>query len=318
MDSVDQVRGPTDRRERAATAQPPARHGEGDAVGPADASRPREHDTGDPQRTRLVDYITSVGPPSAVAAALLFYFGWVRAHAQAEALGYDISVVGLSNADYLLRSVPALFLPLLALVVAGLLLLKTHPVLVRFLDRRRKTAIPTVTIKVLRLAPLWVPILGIVSIVAAPFGDYAALPFSLTIGLLAYIYGGRLARSLGKADEEPKSQHILAMLLLVMLLFWDVERVARSFGHGFAELIVSRPEQFASVVIYSRDDLEISQPGVLETRIGGEESAYRYQYDGLRLLNYSGEKYFLLTEQSGDGRPVVLVVPDLPTIRVEF
>ena len=85
---------------------------------------------------RVLHYISTFGAPSAVAAGLLFYFGWVRAHAQAEALGYDVALAGLTNTDYVLRSVPALFLPLLSLVLAALFALRFDGWLIRRARRR--------------------------------------------------------------------------------------------------------------------------------------------------------------------------------------
>jgi hypothetical protein len=232
----------------------------------------------------------------------------VRAHAQAEALGYDISIVGLSNADYLLRSVPVLFLPLVVLLVAALALLAAHHHVAAFLTTSRWRLR---VLRSLRMAPLWVPALGVASLLVWPVGGYAALPVTLTLGVLGYMY----ARQLAAAPAGSRAARVLLLCLLVLLLFWVVERSARAFGESYAELVVSRPEQYARVVNYSKDDLEISRRGVSESLVGGDQSAYRFRYEGLRLLNYSNAKYFLLTE---DVRSVVLVLPDQPTLRVEF
>ena len=49
-----------------------------------------------------------------------------------------------------------------------------------------------------------------------------------------------------------------------------------------------------------------------------EESAYRFRYDGLRLLLYSGDKYFLLSYSDQGAIPSVIVLPDSEELRVEF
>ena len=56
----------------------------------------------------------------ALGTALLFYFGWRRSEAQAEALGFDVSVLGVSPQDFMLRSIPVLFFPVALVLVASL------------------------------------------------------------------------------------------------------------------------------------------------------------------------------------------------------
>jgi hypothetical protein len=265
---------------------------------------------------RLIELVSRVGPPSALAAALLFYFGWVRAQAQAQALGYDVSVVGLTNTDYVLRSVPALFLPLLALAFLFLALLSIDRRLLHALRGRRRRAAPLS--RILRLAPALAIALAIVAALVSPGGGYVAVPLTLTIGVLAYLYAGRIEASTSTKREQSQVQRLIVVVILVMLLFWDVERIARLYGEGYAELAVSRPDQYASIVLFSSHDLELDHPGVLVQRIGADESAFRFRYEGLRLLNYANSRYFLLSGTDGADQPVIVVVPDLPTIRVEF
>jgi hypothetical protein len=266
----------------------------------------------------LIRYLETFGSATAIGAALLFYFGWARAHAQADALGYDISLAGLSSYDYVLRSVPVLFLPVLVLLLTALALLTLHGPFLRWLrlNSRRKRA--SYLINSLRFAPLWLPILGLASLVVSPVGHYVALPVSITLGLLAFMYADRIRHTVAAPRDRSRVRATVIACLLVMLLFWDVERIARTFGESYADLIASRPEGFAQIVLFSAQDLEISQLGVVESMVGGDNSAYRFRYEGFRLLNYSNQKYFLLSPTPNGTQPVVVVVPDLPTIRVEF
>jgi hypothetical protein len=238
----------------------------------------------------------------------------VRAEAQAKALGYDISVVGLTNTDYVLRSVPALFLPLLGLAVLAWMLLLADRWLRRRLDGR-PLAVRVLAVAC-RYAPLWATLAGVAVTLAAPDGDYLAVPLAMTVGVLANLYGRRLPAPPG--TEPSRLGTAIVVLILVMLLFWDVERIARLFGEGFAELAVSRPHRYAAVVLFSEKDLHVDRPGVLEHRVGGDDAAYRFRYDGLRLLNYSNKRYFLLAGADSGSRPAVVVVPDLDSIRVDF
>ena len=45
------------------------------------------------------------------------------------------------------------------------------------------------------------------------------------------------------------------------------------------------------MTVYSPKGLEIHVQGVVETELGNPEPAYRYRYDGLRLVQRSGDRY---------------------------
>jgi hypothetical protein len=70
--------------------------------------------------------------------------------------------------------------------------------------------------------------------------------------------------------------------------------------------------------VYSPKSLEIDVPGVVETRLGTAESAYRHRYDGLRLVQRSGDRYLLMSERVDAGSRRILVLRDSDAIRMEF
>ena len=72
------------------------------------------------------------------------------------------------------------------------------------------------------------------------------------------------------------------------------------------------------MTIYSPKSLELHLPGVQETRLGNPESAYRYRYDGLRLVQRSGDRYLLMSEQWDARTSRIVVLPDTDAIRMEF
>jgi hypothetical protein len=59
---------------------------------------------------------------------------------------------------------------------------------------------------------------------------------------------------------------------------------------------------------------------VTETALFGVGSKYTYRYDGLYLLQRSGDKYFLVTNtmENGVWAGRLVVLPDDDTIRLEF
>src|SRR5262245_23267863 len=67
---------------------------------------------------QVAQVLTTFGAPLTVATALLFYFGWVRTSVEATTLGVNDTIFGYSTQDYVMRSIDALFLPVL--VASGL------------------------------------------------------------------------------------------------------------------------------------------------------------------------------------------------------
>ena len=91
--------------------------------------------------SRALGVISAIGPPITVATALLFYFGWARADAQATNMGLDVSLFGYGVQDYILISINALFLPLVCLLVGSLVWVALDRWLRRRIDGDRGRAI---------------------------------------------------------------------------------------------------------------------------------------------------------------------------------
>jgi len=62
---------------------------------------------------------TIVASQTALLTAVLFYFGWARTSTTFAYFGVDVSLLGFSTSDYLLRSVNSAFRPLLFVGLAG-------------------------------------------------------------------------------------------------------------------------------------------------------------------------------------------------------
>ncbi len=259
------------------------------------------------------DLLKWVGSPIALGTALLFYFGWVRSQAQASALGVDVSVFEMSTQDMVLRSVNVLFFPIIAMLLGGLVLLQLDPWL-RTHARRASL--------VLRYAwLLFIPLALLLLILNEEVGR-TLLPLwvLLTIGGMAY--GSRLRRH-ANGDDRPASpmQTVLVVALLVVTLFWLTERVARVGGEALAEDLKNNlADRLPHVSLVSAGDLHIEASGVTETELSGSDSEYGYRYDGLYLLQRSGDKYFLLSDgwQSNVNQGRLIVLPDDDTIRLQF
>ena len=107
-------------------------------------------------------------------------------------------------------------------------------------------------------------------------------------------------------------------MLLTLAVFWDVERLANVVGEGYATQITANPGHLLAVTVYSPKSLEIHVPGVVETRLGTSESAYRYRYDGLRLVQRSGDRYLLMSEYWDVRASGIIVLRETDAIRMEF
>jgi hypothetical protein len=266
----------------------------------------------------VLQLITAVGSPIALGTALLFYFGWRRSAAEAEALGFDVELLGMSPQDFMLRSVPVLFFPVVLLVLASLGAVWTHARLLRQLeldrgrDRVRRGA------DVLRWSWLLLTLTGVALLIATPVLGRLFLPTFITLGVLGTIYGTILRR---RATQDPTHTRLpvtlLVAALVALLLFWQTERLARVAGEALAEQIGANVHALTAVTLYSPKKLQLG-PDVPETRFAEPDSAYRYRYTGLRLLDHASGKYFLLPDQWTRKQPRLIVIHDDSTIRMEF
>jgi quinol-cytochrome oxidoreductase complex cytochrome b subunit len=113
--------------------------------------------------SQAVQLAAAIGGPVTVATALLFYFGWVRTTVEAQTLGVSDAVFGYSTQDYVLRSINALFLPVVVAAVVGIVALLLHSWLARGMDKgptSRRHRAARVLGALLLFACLVTPVLG--------------------------------------------------------------------------------------------------------------------------------------------------------------
>lgn len=254
--------------------------------------------------------ITAVGSPIALATALLLYFGWVRSQAQAEAFGADISVFEMSPQDLVLRSIDVLFFPIMLLLLAALLLLHIDPWM-----RARARVVGDVV----RYAWLLAPLGFVLAWLARPVGYYL-LPLCVMLAIGGTAYGSSLRGTTGPDRPSARMAKIaLVGALLTATLFWQTERLAQLGGDALADdLQENLPHRLPSVTVLSAGRLHIEGPRIVEANLAGDASAYRFRYDGLYLLQRSGDKYFLLTDGWDDGDGRLIILGDTDSIRLEF
>jgi hypothetical protein len=105
----------------------------------------------------------------------------------------------------------------------------------------------------------------------------------------------------------------------VLAAFWAESVYATQVGAHLAAQVASTPSSRPAVVVYSRDRLQITGPGVQVVPVGDDTAAYRFRYTGLRLLIVANARWILIPEgwTRGNGATVI-VLPEGGSLRVDF
>lgn len=269
-----------------------------------------------------------VGPPITVATALLFYFGWALTAEQSRAMGVDESIFAMSTRDYVLRSLSALFVPLIVGAAALLLWVVLHGWLLDQLHRPGRVGGVRRTAQVLAWGA-WaaVPAAGLLLALVAPGWRPLVVPLSLAAGFLLTEYGLRLRELADAADDRdlpvrprwmPQLRGVLVGVLVTAALFWAVANFAEVVGRGKAERVLESSNSYPYVTVYSQHDLKLVAPSVVAETMPGEGSDFRYRYTGLHLLQRTGGRYFLVPQDWSPATSPLIVLRDEASLRVEF
>lgn len=74
----------------------------------------------------LLAIVGTIASETVLLTGVLYYFGWVRAHASLGYFGVDPGLVGYSTAEYVLRSINVAFLPFFYAAIVALVLVGLH------------------------------------------------------------------------------------------------------------------------------------------------------------------------------------------------
>ena len=276
----------------------------------------------DPRWKRAVDMLAVIGPPLTISTALLVYFGWARTDAQAKAMGLDVSLFGYTVQDFVLRSIPSLFIPLVWLLIVAVLWLALDRFLAGHLTAGHVTGIRRLAAVIL-FSGLACAVAMWLVVILQPERTVLFVPYIMAAGVLLAAWGLSLWR---RSTEGPGrsiaalsrgSEKTLIFCLVSLLLFWGTSDYAQALGRGLAVSYEQRSMLLPTAVVYSKDRLAISAPNVREQSSGTAEHPV-YQYTGLRLLVVSGGRIFLLNEGWTLRSGKVVVLRDDPGMRVEY
>ncbi|MCU1516300.1 MAG: hypothetical protein JWQ75_1021 [Pseudarthrobacter sp.] len=275
----------------------------------------------DPRWKRTVDLLAVIGPPLTIATALLVYFGWARTDAQSKTMGLDVSLFGYTVQDFVLRSIPSLFIPLVWLVIVAVLWLTLDRLLARQLAGHR-VGIGRLA-RVLLVAGVACAVAMWLTVILQPERTLLYVPYIMAGGVLLATWGLSLWRrsreTVGRTVTPVArgTERTLVLCLVTLLLFWGTSDFAQALGRGLAVSYEEQSARLPTAVVYSTERLAISAPNVSEEASGTAESP-SYRYSGLRLLVVSGGRIFLLNEGWTIRSGKVVVLRDEAGLRVEY
>jgi hypothetical protein len=314
---------------------PPAEHprdGQGDhAETPKPTGAPAQATlspgAGLPQLTRILGTVVA---PTTLLTSLLFYFGWSHAYWFFYYFGVNSTLLGLTNRDYVQRSLDGLFVPMLVVAGAGLLILWGHAMLRTRLAAGSRP----------RVVRILVPAMAVVGLVLAAGGLWSvftptllnrhlvAAPLSLGFGVLLLVYTFHLWRLLTATDENAGravgsqwaavAEWAAVFVLVGLSLFWAANDYSAAVGRSRARQVVAELPTYPNAVVYSERSLSLHAPGVRETRCHDPNAAYRFRYDGLKLVLQSGDQYLFLPEGWSPSNGVAILMPRNASLRLEF
>jgi hypothetical protein len=280
----------------------------------------------------MLTLLASVVAPTTLVTGLLYTFGRLTTAGYFWYLGLPLSAVGLTDRDYLFQSMDPLLAPLLAFAVAMLLALWAHQLLLTPLRAEARR----IVLRVLMLASA---IVGGV-LLSMAMDDFVRGPvfpdsfpegrgLSLSLGALLLGYAASLLRLLvaeRRPGQVPRYRGVSVMvvaewgalfILVIVGLFWAVGSYAIGVGIVNAqELELSLPAR-AEVVLYSERSLNLQAPGVREVTCQNPASAYRFRYEGLKLIHASEKQYIFLPVGWTYANDTAIILPRSETLRLE-
>ncbi len=265
--------------------------------------------------------------PATLLTALLFQFGRLHAAGYFRHFGVNFTVLDLTMQDHLVSGADGLFVPLAGACVLVLLFLSLNRLLLVRLPAGARTRalrfLPTVA-GVVGAVLLTLALLDLLTDVRLFWGESEAGGLALAVGVVLFVYGVRLARLARHGTARRRSEGAelaewgAAFLLVSVGLYWAVGQYAFGVGTGRAEQLERALPGQPAAVLFSAQSLSMDVDGVTEVRCADPEAAYRFRYDGLRLVRQSGNQYLLLSSAWSRDTGSAVLIPRGGDVRLEF
>jgi hypothetical protein len=284
---------------------------------------------GDSGLEPVIGFVSRVLIPAGLLTAVLYYFGYVREQALFSHFGIDLSIVGFSTTDYLVRSTSTVFFPLATVLVLGVAAVAVHHLFVYLLPRLddRWRRVVWIILGAMAFVLLVAGVVGLQRRANPAIGPLFA-PVALASGALLLEYTAEMVQTRETMPDQlatvlASTQTVRRGLLVALALvavFWTTTTVAQQRGIAAANAIeISLPIQ-PQAIVYSRARLQITGPGVTLSRLDASDAAFAYRYSGLRtLIHANGRWYLLPAGWTRDNGATVIVLPDsVNDIRVDL
>ncbi|MCM6778267.1 hypothetical protein NDR87_32770 [Nocardia sp. CDC159] len=277
-----------------------------------------------------VSAVGTITSQVAVATAVLYYFGLMYTRAWYGYFGIDASMLGLSTADYLYRSLYGGYWPavLLLLLVSVLYTGRRVPVVVAAWSRRPRLVLRVWAAAIFTVGAVLQVLVAVGILIRGrlPAAMSLYLPIMLVLGaaLVGYVIALRAQYPVQLAARSRAAPPIWVPLLAIVLLIclgmlWAVGVYAQR--RASADAAIAEARRFADrpvVLLFSVDRLGIEGGGSQMGEITAAGEKYRYVYSGLLLLARTPDRYFLLPHDWKPKRDRVFVVNSGDGVRIDL
>lgn len=296
-------------------------------------------------REDVFSLLGTLGAVLTAVTAVMFYFGWQRSAVQAREMSIDVSLFGFTSQDYILRSISALYIPLLVIAALGLGWLWVHSRVLSLLrsetlvsgGRREAAArwarriavasgaVAAACVLFALLAGSTAPPAPVIWLATQLRARQWVVPLVLVTATLVAAYAWWFYRRLRPAPSADRSlwQSILPAVLVAGIVtlgvFWMLEEYASAVGRGYARQLGANVGALARAVVVSPHPLGIDAPNVQEEVIADDGAGQTlYRTTGLRLLARSGGKVILVHDGWAPGVGTVVVLADSEALTWQF
>ncbi|HET9258001.1 MAG TPA: hypothetical protein VFO16_22760, partial [Pseudonocardiaceae bacterium] len=150
-------------------------------------------------------------------------------------------------------------------------------------------------------------------------------PLGLAFGVMLLFYASCQHRSAKPAERDSAGTVWIGIaewagvfVLVSLGLFWAVQVYSASVGTSRARAQASQLGGEPNAILYSAHSLSLHAPGVTEIVCADSNAAYRFRYDGLKLILQSGGQYFFLPKEWSPSSGPAIVIPRSDSLRLEF
>lgn len=265
--------------------------------------------------------VASVLANVTLLTALLFYFGFLYTQKFFAYFGVHYTILGQSLDEILARGVDGMLVPFAG--VAATVLVVTC--VVRYLKARLR---PRTWLSLLRkgmpvAAVLGFGLVGLAVVVMrdpASFWFYPGVPgLGLAAGVLLVFFAWRqFISDRAGATAFAIVEWGITFLLVTIALFWSVSDYSAGVGVRSAGEKEAQLPYLPNAVLYSAKSLNLTAEGVHRVVCADAEAAYRYRYDGLKILLQSGGQYVFVPAGWQAGSGTAFVIPRTDSLRLEF